>query len=137
MLLHTFSSMDIDLLKRSATLLLNGISDCIAGPPGLRCEMANSPDFWSLLRMLHTVPDVSDKIFHIATELIAMPSAITTDNYEALIVLLNDFATAGSIGAATEQQNLKGRRTKSVKPLSQYVNTGYLITDIPAKTTQK
>ena len=114
--------MNIDLLKQSAPLLLKGISDCIAGPPGLRCEMANSPDFWSLLRMLHTVPDVSDKTFHIVTELIALPSAITTDNYEALIVLLNDFATAGSIGVSPEKQIQKDRRKMSVKPTSQYVH---------------
>lgn len=129
--------MNIDLLKQSAPLLLKGISECIAGPPGLRCEMANSPDFWSLLRMLHTVPDVSDRIFHIVTELIAMPSAITTDNYEALIVLLNDFATAGSVGASVEQQNSKDKRKKSVKPVSQYVDVGLIITDIPAKIIQK
>lgn len=113
--------MNLDLLKQSASLLLSGISDCIAGPPGLRCEMANSPDFWSLLRMLHGVPDVSGIIMHIATELITMPSAITTDNYEALIVLLNDFATAGSVGAAAEQQNQREKKKKNVKPISQYV----------------
>ena len=60
-----FSSMNVELLKQSAPLLLKGISECIAGPPGLRCEMANSPDFWSLLRMLHGVPDASETIFRI------------------------------------------------------------------------
>ena len=114
--------MNADLLKQSAPLLLKGISECIVGPPGLRCEMANSPDFWSLLRMLHAVPDVSATIFHIVTELVAMPSAITPNNYEELVVLLNDFATLGSIGASAEQQNQKDRRKKSMKPESQYVH---------------
>ena len=114
--------MNADLLKQSAPLLMKGISECVTGPPSLRCEMANSPDFWSLLRILHAVPDVSPIIFDIVTELNAMPSAVTTDNYEALIMLLNDFATLGSVGAAAEQQHQKDRRKKGVKPESQYVN---------------
>ena len=115
--------MNAEILKQSAPLLLKGISECIAEPPALRCEMANSPDFWSLLRMLHAVPDVSPIIFHIISELTAMPSAITTNNYEALIVLLNDFATMGSVGASAEPQNKKDRRNKGTKPEPQYVDT--------------
>ena len=113
--------MDAEVLKQSAHLLLKGITNCIEGPADLRCEMANSPDFWSVLRILHTAPDAAASVFAVITYLVSMPSAITADNYEALITMLNDFATAGSVGASAEQQqNQKDRRKKGSRPKTQY-----------------
>ena len=46
-------------------------------------------------------------------------SAITADNYEAAISLLNDFASAGSVGSMLEQRQVmpsqKGKATKQPK----------------------
>lgn len=48
---------------------------------------------------------------------IGSPSAVSADNYECAIALLNDYATAGSVGAVQEQRLDKaGRRNKSAKP---------------------
>jgi brefeldin A-resistance guanine nucleotide exchange factor 1 len=84
--------------------------------------MATSPDFWDILRKLHSVHEVSPYVFHILSELQQQSSssekqnAITADNYENAIVLLNDFATAGSIGAADEQRrDIARRKDKSGK----------------------
>ena len=47
------------------------------------------------------VQDVSD----IVEDVIGGPkSALTTDNYESAVSMLGDFATAGSVGAASEQR---------------------------------
>ncbi len=116
--LHTFSKFDQDLIKQCAPLLLKGLSDCINGPSGLRNEMANSPDFWSLLHALLPVTEASADVFRIVEGLITSPRpGITADNYEAAIALLNEFATAGSVGATEEQRrDPAARRGRQAKP---------------------
>ncbi len=48
---------------------------------------------------------------------VGRPSAISADNYESAVALLNDYATAGSVGAVQEQKLDKAaRRPKSGKP---------------------
>ncbi|EON60989.1 hypothetical protein W97_00199 [Coniosporium apollinis CBS 100218] len=122
--LHTFSKFDQDLIKQCAPLLLKGLSDCINGPSGLRNEMANSPDFWSLLHALLPVTEASADVFRIVEELITSPRpGITADNYEAAIALLNEFATAGSVGATEEQrQDPAARRGRQAKPKAPQTN---------------
>lgn len=44
-----------------------------------------------------------------------MQTGISADNYEATVQLLNEFATAASVGAAYEQRT-QGRRTKGSQP---------------------
>lgn len=80
--------------------------------------MANSPDFWSILRSLRTMPEAAPAVFNIL-ENITNPSApgVTPDNYEAAVSLLNDFATDASIGATDEQRmDQAARRGKPVTP---------------------
>ncbi len=120
-MLHHFSTFDHELLKRVALPLLKGLSECIKGPSALRSEMANTPDFWSILRTLRTFPEAAEEVFSILEELVgSKPSGITADNYEPLVIVLNDFATAGSIGAVQEQQHdqaaRKGKPTKQKPP---------------------
>jgi brefeldin A-resistance guanine nucleotide exchange factor 1 len=95
------------------------MANCIQGSSGLRSEMATSPDFWDILRKLHSVQEVSPHVFRILSELqkaTSSQNAITADNYENAIVLLNDFATAGSIGAADEQRrDIARRKDKNAK----------------------
>lgn len=116
--LHTFSSFDQELLKQCSQPLLKGMSDCIKGPTGLRSEMANSPDFWSILNTLQSAPDVAGDVFQIVEELAnSSQPGISADNYEAVIALLNEFATAGQIGSSEEQRRDQAvRRGKVTKP---------------------
>ncbi|OCL13855.1 Sec7-domain-containing protein [Glonium stellatum] len=116
--LHSFSSFNQELLKQCAQPLLKGMSDCIKGSSGLRNEMANSPDFWSILNTLHSVPEAAGDVFQIVEELTNSSNpGISADNYEAAIALLNEFATAGSIGSLQEQRRDQAqRRTKAPKP---------------------
>lgn len=74
--------------------------------------MVNSPDFWSLLRSLQAVPEVADEVFSLTENVVVGDiSALTTDNYEPIISMLGDYATAGSIGAQDEQRrDLAARR---------------------------
>jgi len=47
------------------------------------------------------------------------PPAIMADNYESAISLLNDFASAGSVGATLEQrQDNRARRGQQTKPIN-------------------
>jgi len=67
---------------------------------------------------LHLVKEVSGPVFKLLEDVtIGAFSAVSADNYECAIALLNDYATAGSVGAVQEQRLDKaGRRSKSVKP---------------------
>ncbi|KAF2143741.1 uncharacterized protein K452DRAFT_247114 [Aplosporella prunicola CBS 121167] len=103
--LHDFSNFDRNTLKQTSMSLLKGLTDCINGPVNLRNELVNSPDFWTLLRTLQVIPEAAPQVFGIVEKLAtSSPPGISTDNYEAAVALLNDFATAGSAGAAEEQR---------------------------------
>ncbi|GME61987.1 sec7 domain-containing protein [Neofusicoccum parvum] len=117
-ILHSFATFDQDVLKQVSPTLLKGLLDCINGPVSLRNELVNSPDFWTLLRTLHGLPEVAADVFQVAESLtLSNPPGICADNYEAAIALLNDFATAGSAGAIAEQRgDAERRRGKGVKP---------------------
>jgi golgi-specific brefeldin A-resistance guanine nucleotide exchange factor 1 len=116
--LHTFSSFDADLLKQCAQSLLNGMRLCINGPAGLRNEMASSPDFWAILAELLQIEEATAGTFSIVEDLVDAKSGISADNYEAVIKILNEFATAARIGARDEQmrdQVTRSRRQVNVK----------------------
>lgn len=103
--LHTISSFNQDLLSRCGPTILKGISECIKGPVSLRKEMATSPDFWSVLHSLQEVQEAAPMAFHITEDIaIKSPQAITADNYESAIGLLNTFATAGGVGISVREQ---------------------------------
>ncbi|KAI9705603.1 MAG: GDP/GTP exchange factor for ARF [Candelina mexicana] len=116
-ILHSISSLDKGVLERSALPILQGISLCIKEQGPLRKEMTTSPDFWAILTKLHSYKEASAKVFEIVENVsVGTLSAITADNYESAISLLNDFATAGSIGSISEQKYDKvARRSKTGK----------------------
>ena len=119
--LHTFSSFEAELLKQCAQPLLKGLSDCCKGPLGLRSELANSPDFWSILNTLRAVSDASGDVFQIVEDLASSAQpGIIADNYDAAIALLNEFATAAQVGALEErrrdQEVRRGKQAKQKKP---------------------
>ncbi|THY94491.1 Sec7-domain-containing protein [Aureobasidium pullulans] len=116
--LHTISSFNQDLLRRCGPTILKGISECIKGPASLRKEMATSPDFWSVLHALQPVSEAAPLAFHITEDIATgSPQAITADNYESAIGLLNTFATAGSAGIVREQRrDPAARRGKPTAP---------------------
>ncbi len=67
--------------------------------------MVNSPDFWSVLKSLSSIPESADAVFKIVQDIVeGLTPALTADNYEPAVSLLNDFATAASVGAADEQR---------------------------------
>ncbi|KAF1347875.1 hypothetical protein BDV97DRAFT_298439 [Delphinella strobiligena] len=99
--LHTISSFSRELLKECAQPVLKGLAECIRGSTALRKDIAASPDFWAVLQSLQPLPEGAPFVFNILEEVTAGSSgAITADNYESAITLLNTFATAGSSGAA-------------------------------------
>lgn len=103
--LHAISSFPQHLLKQCALPILKGIYGCISGPQTeLRNEMAASPDFWNIVHNLHHEVEAAGLVFQIVESVVDGPNAaITPDNYEACVALLNAFATSGSIGARAEQ----------------------------------
>ncbi|KAH9810480.1 GEA2-GDP/GTP exchange factor for ARF [Teratosphaeria destructans] len=109
--LHAISSFRPDLLKQCAQPILKGIHGCINGPSELKNEMATSPDFWAVMHTLQQHPESAGLVFSIAETVADGPAAaITADNYEATVSLLNGFATAGSVGARAEQQREQAAR---------------------------
>nr|POE72422.1 uncharacterized protein CFP56_12295 [Quercus suber] len=103
--LHAISSFRDDLLHKCALPILKGIYGCVSGPAELKNEMATSPDFWSVLHNLQSLPEAAPLVFQIVESVAAgQTPSITADNYEATVALLNAIATAGSVGARQEQQ---------------------------------
>ena len=112
-ILHTISSLNQPTLEKSALPILKGLTLCIREPTSLRSEIVNSPDFWSTIRSLHSLPEASHHVFDLVQSIINdTPSAVTADNYEATVTLLKDFAVAGSVGAVMEQRRDKNPRTR-------------------------
>jgi brefeldin A-resistance guanine nucleotide exchange factor 1 len=123
-ILHTISSLDQAIAEKSALPILKGLSLCLKGQGTLKNEIVNTPDFWSTIRGLHTLRDASGNVFELLQTIMEdSPSVITADNYEAAIILLNDFATAGRAGAVIEQKRDRNvRRSKLVKTNIQIEN---------------
>lgn len=120
MLLHTISKLDDELLKQSAPSIVKGLQLCLRGAASLRYEVVNSPDFWSILRTLQMTPEIAADVFELLESVAGNGApAVTTDNYEPVISLLNDFAAAGSIGATEEQRrDMAARRGKPTKKIT-------------------
>ncbi|ESZ95908.1 hypothetical protein SBOR_3721 [Sclerotinia borealis F-4128] len=115
--LHAISSFKKDLFEKSATLVLQGLTQCIKEPGPLRNEIMTSPDFWVILKNLATSPSSASAVFEILEGVaIGSPPTIMADNYESAVKLLNEFATAGSVGSTVEQKlDKRGRRGQQVK----------------------
>ncbi|KAL8831454.1 MAG: hypothetical protein Q9191_000865 [Dirinaria sp. TL-2023a] len=116
--LHTISSFEQSVLEKAAAPILKGLAVCLRKTGPLRNEVTNTPDFWSLLQSLHDSQDVAGSVFALLENIAAgQPSAVTADNYEPTVGLLNAFATSGSVGAIIEQKRDKdARRQKPSKP---------------------
>ena len=118
-MLHTIAKFEEDQVKQAAGLIVKGLLLCLSGPAGLRNEMLNTPDFWSVLQALHSFQETAQKVFDIVEDVAtASISGLTVDNYDPVISLLNDFATAGSIGAKIERrrEEVAARGGRAHKP---------------------
>lgn len=121
-MLHAISSFKKELLEKAAPLVLDGIGKCIKEPGPLRNEIITSPDFWVVMRNLSRNVAVAATVFSILEGVIigSSPPAIMADNYESAVLLLNDFASTGSVGSAKEQKLDKrlrrGQPSKQPKP---------------------
>ncbi|KAK6515285.1 GDP/GTP exchange factor for ARF [Arthrobotrys conoides] len=128
-ILHSIVTLEKPLLDKCSEPIVKGIRSCIDPTTPLKSEIISSPDFWSLLRLLATNPEVSADVFDIL-DLVAIqnPLNVTADNYVAVVTVLNDFATAGSIGAKFEQiqdRMKKGKITKVTdRPDAEIVTRG-------------
>ena len=70
------------------------------------------------MQSLHDNQEVAGSVFGLLENIAAgQPPAVTADNYEPTVGLLNAFATSGSVGAVVEQKRDKdARRQKPLKP---------------------
>ncbi|KAL9039278.1 MAG: hypothetical protein Q9180_002625, partial [Flavoplaca navasiana] len=115
--LHMISSFSQPKLERAAILVLKGLSICIKESGSLRNELLNTPDFWSIIERIHAMPSVAANVFNLLKAVVEdRATAVTADNYEFVIGLLNSFANAGGAAAASQQhqnRQLNGRRQPS------------------------
>lgn len=128
--LHSIATLDKGLLDKSASPVIKGLSKCAkGGSSSLKSEMINSPDFWALLRTLLPSPEACVEVFGIM-EFITLesPSDVTSDNYVPVVSLLNDIASAGSVGSVFEQKQDKLTKRGKAKRLTDrpYVVLSYL-----------
>lgn len=121
-ILHTIAGYDQSILEKASVLVLKGLTLCIRDPSPLRNEITNTPDFWSIIRSLHVLPEAAGKAFNLVASVVTgQQAAVTADNYKDTVSLLNGFAAAGSVGAMVEQNRdrtarRKEKPTKSSKP---------------------
>ena len=121
--MHNISSFDQATLETSALLVLKGFALCLRSPGPLKNEITNTPDFWSTMRNLRNLHEAAPIVFKllesVVTENVATgaSSSVTADNYEFAVSLLNDFATAGSVGAIIEQK--RDRSIRKAQPVKQ------------------
>ncbi|ODA82718.1 hypothetical protein RJ55_01227 [Drechmeria coniospora] len=102
-LLHTISSLPYDTFGNASDTILKGLAACTSEPGPLRSEMMTSPDFWAVLRIFSGDPKSAALVFDIIEKASAgNPSAITADNYEAAVGLLDLFASSASPQVASE-----------------------------------
>ncbi|KAI4170760.1 MAG: hypothetical protein LQ343_004722 [Gyalolechia ehrenbergii] len=111
--LHMISSLSQPKLEKSAALILKGLIVCVKESGTLRNEIINTPDFWSTIERIHTVPGVSAGVFSLLKAIVEDRSpAVTADNYEFVVRLLNSYANAGGAAAASQRQrDPNNRRT--------------------------
>ncbi len=115
--LHALPSFDDSVLVHTASSIIAGLSACLLSPTPLRNEIANSPDFWSILQRLRTHKPEAEHVFEMLTNVaVSEPSAMTADNYEAAVSLANDFAAMGSVGAVLEQPDKYANRRRQQPP---------------------
>ncbi|KAJ5773671.1 Sec7-domain-containing protein [Penicillium paradoxum] len=111
-LLHAFAGLDVHLLQACASCLLQGITVCIDSSPRLRDEITRCPDFWSIVDQLRVIPENAASVLRVVDTLVStVQTTINTANYEAIVQLLDQFATTSSAGLKPEH-TLRGRRTK-------------------------
>ncbi|EHL00147.1 hypothetical protein M7I_3912 [Glarea lozoyensis 74030] len=71
--------------------------------------------FWVILRNLAGTSESAKTVFEILEGVaVGSPPTVMADNYEPAVKLLNDFASAGSVGATVEQK--KDKRPKRGQP---------------------
>ena len=126
-ILHTISSLSPPILELSALEIMKGLTLCMRQPSPLRNEIANTPDFWSTIGGLHALQEAASLVFDLLVDIVKgtssedgvekKVSAVTAHNYEAVVALLKDFATAASVGAVFEQKRDKNQRR--LKPIKQ------------------
>lgn len=79
-----------------------------------------SPDFWVVLRNLTGNAQSAPTVFEILEGVaVGSPPTIMADNYESAVKLLNDFASAGSVGSTVEQKQDKRVRRSQQQPQKQ------------------
>lgn len=118
-ILHTIAGYEQSILEKISVPILNGLALCIQDPSPLRNEVTNTPDFWSIIRSLHALPEASGKAFDLVARMVGgQQAAVTADNYKDTVSLLNSFAAAGSVGVVVEQNRDKNsrRKEKPTKP---------------------
>lgn len=123
MILHNISSFNQATLETSAMLILKGFALCLKSPGPLKNEITNTPDFWLTMRNLRNLHEAAPSVFKLLESVVienvvtGASSSVTADNYEFVVSLLNDFATAGSIGAIVEQK--RDRSARKAQPVKQ------------------
>lgn len=127
--LHSIAALDKNLLDKSASPVIKGLSKCAkSGSSSLKREMINSPDFWVLLRTLLPNHEACADVFRVMEFITSeSPSNVTSDNYVPVVSLLNDFASAGSVGSVFEQKQDKLAKRGKAKKLTDrpYVALSY------------
>lgn len=106
-ILHHIATLDRGILEKSSLPIIAGIKKCLRGPTSLKSQMVISPDFWVLLRSLLLLNETAKEVFEAAEYVTKEGSNVSSDNYVAVVTLLNDFALAASVGSMFEQKQDK------------------------------
>ena len=79
----------------------------------------NIPDFWSTIDRIHAIPEAAAGVFDLLQNIVGGSlSAVTADNYEFAVELLNSFANAKvPIPVVESKPEPNARRQKTSKQI--------------------
>lgn len=118
--LHHIATFNKNLLEKSSMHILNGMLECLQLPGPLHNEIITSPDFWVILRTFTKTDEETAIVFKILEGVNngQTPPSVMADNYEPVVTLLNEFASAASIGSVKEQTIDRRKRVQpQAKPV--------------------
>lgn len=108
------SSFPETLLTQTAPLVLQGLGSCIEEPGPVRSEIMTSPDFWALLKALAAREDRGQAAFAVLERGVGgTQPAILSENYEAAISLLGEFASASRAAGPSKPKASTARTGKN------------------------
>lgn len=111
-MIQDLAALDDAILQRTAVPIAYGLLGCLRVDSAIP-QIASSTETFDLVSKINMHPDAASLIFEIVS---LLSSAVSSDNYESMIKILDGFASAGQVGAEDERQALLAKKQAQARP---------------------